>query len=776
MGKPFYYGVRHLSPGGAWQLRGLLDERRPRLVLVEGPSDFDVLIKEIAGREVKPPIAVMAFTKESPIRTVLYPFAVYSPEYQAVLWAGENGAECRFMDLPSGVFLGIQACRDEKQEREGTEKAGAEQPEAETGQSRPAGSSGLSSERVYSLLDQSSGEDGHETFWEHVMEHSLSPGSYEAGAAAFGKQLRELTAGRDRDWPETLVREAYMRRQIAAAQAEGFKPEEIMVVTGAYHVGGLARDAAPMTDRELKNLPFQECNVTLLPYSYYRLSSRSGYGAGNQAPSYYEMLWQAHCRGDRDMAVYPYLSGIAAWQREHGFLVSSAETIEAVRLARSLAALHGYETPSLRDLRDAAVTAMGHGSLSEIALAAAAMEIGSVVGSLPQGVSRTSLQDDFYRNLQELKLEKYKSDIASTLELDLRENLKVKTERAAFRDLYRSFFLHRLRVLGAGFGKPRGVSQDNATWAEAWDIRWCPEVEIELVEAALKGDTVAQAASFAMKEQAQAAAGIGEASAVIEEAFYCGMPQVVTYATEILQNLAVDSAALEELAAAGESLSLVMRFGSIRQLDGSPLGPVLGQIFLRFCLLLSSACACDDQGADRVMDSMDRINTLCLHHEFLDVKRWTGLLARIGSRDDLNTRISGFAAAILMERGLLTDEELGLEVHRRLSRGIPAQLGAGWFAGLSRKNRYALIARLSLWRELSSYLDGLDQEEFKRALLFLRRAFADFSAGEKLDVAENLGEIWQIGAEQAAGIMCGPLKEEEQELLDKLEEFDFDEI
>ena len=46
----------------------------------------------------------MAFTKDSPIRTVLYPFAEYSPEYQAIVWAKEHGAQCRFMDLPRMCF------------------------------------------------------------------------------------------------------------------------------------------------------------------------------------------------------------------------------------------------------------------------------------------------------------------------------------------------------------------------------------------------------------------------------------------------------------------------------------------------------------------------------------------------------------------------------------------------------------------------------------------------------------------------------------------------
>ena len=76
---------------------------------------------------------------------------------------------------------------------------------------------------------------------------------------------------------------------------------------------------------------------------------------------------------------------------------------------------------------------------------------------------------------------------------------------------------------------------------------------------------------------------------------------------------------------------------------------------------------------------------------------------------------------------------------RRLSPGVPAELGAGWFEGLAGKNRYALIARLGLWRQLDDYLSGLDDETFRRALVFLRRAFADFSPTEKNDIAENLG-------------------------------------
>ena len=107
--EPRVFGIRHLSPAGAYYVRDFLDQACPRLVLVEGPSDFTDLVEDLGADEVKPPVAVMAYTKELPIRTILYPLAEYSPEYQALLWARDHGCACRFCDLPSDVFLGMRA-------------------------------------------------------------------------------------------------------------------------------------------------------------------------------------------------------------------------------------------------------------------------------------------------------------------------------------------------------------------------------------------------------------------------------------------------------------------------------------------------------------------------------------------------------------------------------------------------------------------------------------------------------------------------------------------
>ena len=200
------------------------------------------------------------------------------------------------------------------------------------------------------------------------------------------------------------------------------------------------------------------------------------------------------------------------------------------------------------------------------------------------------------------------------------------------------------------------------------------------------------------------------------------------------------------------------------------------QLFFRVCLVLVGECVCDDEAAKKILSALSILNDAVSSHDFLSEKSWLKVITEIADRDDLNTKISGYAAAILLERGQMTNEELEVRVSRRLSKGVPAELGAGWFEGLSMKNRYALIARLGLWETLDHYLETLDDEEFKRALLFLRRAFADFSAKEKSDIAENLGEIWNLNQLVTSEVLNAPLTKEAEEMLESLDDSDFGDI
>ena len=80
---------------------------------------------------------------------------------------------------------------------------------------------------------------------------------------------------------ENLVREAYMRRRIEETIASGHKPEKIAAVVGAFHQTVLTGEFPAMTDQELASLRRRTSKLTLMPYSYFRLSSQSGTEGGN---------------------------------------------------------------------------------------------------------------------------------------------------------------------------------------------------------------------------------------------------------------------------------------------------------------------------------------------------------------------------------------------------------------------------------------------------------------------------------------------------------------
>jgi hypothetical protein len=514
-----------------------------------------------------------------------------------------------------------------------------------------------------------------------------------------------------------------------------------------------------------------------MPYSYFKLSSQSGYGAGNHAPAYFELVWELLNESGLDELPLTYLSRVVRHLRGAGTHRSTAEVIEGVRLARTLAALHDGAAPTLADLQDAAVTLVGHGERSTVAEALSHVNVGTAIGELPKGVSRTSIQEDFDRIMHRLKLEKFKTTVAQELTLDLRENRHVKTEEAAFLDLNRSTFFHRLRVLDVGFAKPLGTGQQQATWAERWKLQWSPESEIALVEAVLLGETVELATAFRFKQLLEGAAGIDAAADVVRDACQCGLAASMDLARKRLQELAAVSSDLKAIAHAAFQLSQVVRYGDVRKFDPAPLLPLMDELFVQGALALHAAAACDNQAAQGLVDSIDELNRVSLeHHERVEGELWVDRLRKLSEADDRNPLLSGYACAVLLERGLMATDELAREVSRRLSPGISADLGAGWFEGLSKRNRAALLARQPLWQELAGYVQSLDDEQFKRAIVFLRRAFGNFTPHQKRQICENLAEHWGVNADAAKEALAAPLSEAEEKSLSDLNDFTFDDI
>jgi hypothetical protein len=758
------FGVRHLSPAGAHHLHAVIDEVRPTAILIEGPADATDHVRHLVHKDTKPPVALLAYTRERPVRSILYPLAEYSPEWVALIRGIRAKLVVRLIDLPAAVFLQLHQIKPPPSDSEDKDE---EPPADAPATGRQASAHTLAYlDDPWSEIARLCGDPDHETWWERHFETAPDAAAYSEAIFEFGRGLRDLRALSDDD--ENLIRESHMRRCIRDVLSQGHDPDRVLVVCGAFHAPALTDDLPAMSDEELKALPHVDTSVTLMPYSYYRLSSQSGYGAGNHAPAYFQRLYEERRAGRPEHLPSRFLTELCHGMRRQGRVRSPAEVIEAVRLANTLAALGDAPAPTLRDLRDAAISTLGRGESEAVGLALKEVETGDAVGRLPKGVGRTSIQDDFYLLLESFGLEKYQSEKEQELTLDLRENRFVKSREAAYRDLDRSTFLHRLSVLGIPFGERQPSGQDQATWKEIWRMRWKPESEISLVEGSLLGDTVEMASAVRLAQRLEECERIDEAAGLVQDAVLCRLPDALADARRRLQAMAVEANGFVELANASHSLAEIVRYGDVRKMDAGPLQPLLAQLFLRAALSVRDACRCDDATArERVRPAIVALNDVAREGATgVDAERWERELEAIAATDSLNPFLSGFVLALILPR--VTEEELAREVGRRLLPGVAAEVGADWFEGLVQYNREALFARLPLWQQLDAYVVALDEDAFRKALVPLRRAFGSFAPGQVRRVVSTLVEVSRDSAEDLKASVDVKLSDAEASQLNEM--------
>ncbi len=172
----------------------------------------------------------------------------------------------------------------------------------------------------------------------------------------------------------------------------------------------------------------------------------------------------------------------------------------------------------------------------------------------------------------------------------------------------------------------------------------------------------------------------------------------------------------------------------------------MAQLFLRAILLAPEAARCNEDAARKAGETLAHLHQVALiYQDKLDEERFVRTLDAIADDSFAAPHVAGVCSAILLERGKLSDEVLDQRISRRLSPGVSPTEGAGFFEGLATRNRYALLARKSLWTAVNTFIEALDDEAFKRAVVALRRAFVSFETSEARRIAGVLSEVWGGG-------------------------------
>ena len=326
-----FFGIRHHGPGCARSLLQALEALQPDCLLVEGPPEGEALLPMLQSAELRPPVAMLVYMQDAPSQAAFYPFAEFSPEWQALQWASRQGVATRFIDLPQTHAMAIEFARREALKKAMEEGGGAtdevedaaegDESEAEAAEPAAQEAEGDAPDAEQIAADeaveepQTAAQEHHnhrdpldwlahaagfedgESWWNRLVEErGDSEALFESINEAMTAVRSELAKDGEHWRGEAYVqreamREAHMRQCIREATKAGY--QRIAVVCGAWHVPALQQSVTAKADSALlKGLPKAKVMATWAPWTYRNLASSSGYGAGVTSPGWYEHLWR----------------------------------------------------------------------------------------------------------------------------------------------------------------------------------------------------------------------------------------------------------------------------------------------------------------------------------------------------------------------------------------------------------------------------------------------------------------------------------------------------
>jgi hypothetical protein len=743
-------GIRHHGPGSARSVVAELDRLRPEIVLIEGPADAEPVLKLAADPGLVPPVALLAYAPEAPGDSSFWPFAVFSPEWQALVWAAAHEVPVRFCDLPASVMLAADPG-----------EPGAAGPQQGAGP-------GLRADPIAQLA-AAAGFDDPERWWDQLIESRLdsySPfaaltdaiaelranalsdeqGPAEGGRPAGGDTSAEVDADavaggpappRDEQARDEQARgeqargeqfeqrrEAHMRQVLRAALRETTGP--VAVVCGAWHAPALAGKLPPaVADAALlRGLPKRKVTLTWVPWTHSRLAATSGYGAGVTSPGWYHHLFTTP-----DQTVIRWLTKVAWVLREHDLPVSSAHIIEATRLAEALAGLRARPLAGLAEVGEATQSVMCEGDELAAAFVTRDLVVGERLGAVPVGAPVVPLEADLRARARAVKLKI--EPLERTLALDLRSD----TGRA------RSVLLHRLAVLGIDWGAiTEDQVQATGTFRETWTLRWRPELAVSIIDAARWGTTVATAAAAKISDVAASAADLDTVTAAVEQVLLADLPDALGPVLRALDERAAADSDVAALMTAVPALVRAVRYGDVRGTDTAALGAVADALTARVCAGLPAAVtSLADDAAAALRMALDRMQAALVLYAQDERGRaarelWIAALTALSARRDVHGLLVGRVVRLLADTGVLSREEAARRFAAHLSIGIPAAGQAAWAEGFLSGGGLLLVHDRELLAVLDGWVATLPGQDFMDVLPLLRRTFGEFSAPERANI------------------------------------------
>ncbi len=716
------YGIRHHGPGSSKSLLKALESFQPDIVLVEAPDELEGLLAHVNDEGLEPPVAALIYNPKELQQAVYYPFTSFSPEWQTFCWAQARQIPIWAMDLPQSLRLGLGQEPERLKALEGKQTADALTLDIARD---PLG-----------YLARLAGYTDSERWWEVYFEQGIGDEQVFEVIVELMQSLREEigTIGQ----ADNLLREAYMRKIMRKAIKN--KYERIAVVCGAWHTPALADLNAHKVKEDnalLKGITKVKTKATWIPWTYERIATNSGYGAGVLSPAWYALLFENY-----DQATIRWMTKVSQLFQQEDLESSASHAIEGVRLAETLAAMRGLQMPGIDELTEAVQTIFSNGYSSQLELVRQQLIIGDLMGQVPDTIPIIPLQQDIEHHIKTLKLKKYRAAESIWLKATANKPQGGLDLRQAH-DLKQSQFLHRLLLLSIPWGTlGAALGRELSTKNEYWQLKWRPEFALRIIEAGMWGNTVEQAANNFVQKKVNTTEHLQELTALLEQVIHADLPQALEVLVKALENKAAVTKDIQHLMQALPPLVRVQRYGDVRNTAAGMIDLLLKNMLPRICIGLPMAANNLEEEASAILfEQVLSVNrSLLLLNDPAYLYEWQRALYQLVEWDSVTPNLRGIAVRLLLDSQELDVQQAADYLSYALSQSADNDTASRWLEGFLHGSGLLLLHNPDLWKLIDAWMEQLNHHDFQQLLPALRRTFAAFAAAERqkmLELAKN---------------------------------------
>ena len=730
-----FFPIRHHSPACSFHVKKAIELYEPACVLIEGPSDTDVLIPHLHSAE--PPVSIYYSYKNGEDRhACYYPMLEYSPELVAIKTATGKNIPVHFIDLPFGSLVSGEE-ELSKKKPDGNRKTYYDDYFLER------------SRYIQSLCEKEHCRNYGE-LWEKLFEIPAA----DIDTATFIKNMTTLCYFSRADYPEELLmeelhppREAFMAEKIMGHMK---KYKRILAVTGGFHTAALMELVKSKKSEKIKPV---SGNAYLIPYSFEECDQLTGYESGMPYPGYYQALYDRLISAESDFyrkTTLIHITKLAKILRKNRENISLAEEAAAFAMGLGLASLRGKSQPGVYEFLDGIRAAFVKGELnlatSFVMNEAIKLLRGEKNGKVAKDAPVPPIVLDFEAAAKSFRMDITTSP-AKTITLDI-------VSKARHRE--QSAFLHRLRFLENPYAKKTyGPDYENRTGTslirEKWDYSCSGRVASALIEKSHLGGTVAEACESLLADMIKNhchssadAAGLLVKAGVM--ALFSHAQRLIDVTGEAINNdhsfvSLTDCIKSLSFLSGIEHILRISELDKIKSLEVQALGRIIPMI--------QGLTANDEKEDFALAQSIKMLCQIALREDGEVAASLTEALADLIARKNVPPSLDGAATGLLFNAGKLSlDEALGRANAYFTASDAILSLSGRFLRGLFLTAKDLVFYDKGFIKGLNKTVKDLPYEDFIKLLPDLRLSFTSFSPQEVDLVAKKVLEVMGLTGEE----------------------------